>query len=222
MVRAMDPTTAANAATTATEMGTLDYFTKGGPVMYVLTACSIVAMAVFIERLWAMRADRTAPRRLISEVEELLKGGKREEALARCVGSHSAAGAIFAAVLRRPDASEAQLKEAAQEVGRREAARLERFVEAIGVVSALGPLLGLLGTVFGMIKVFQKVNEVGAGSPVEMAAGIWEALLATAFGLLVGIPALVMYRFLLARADSIVLHLEEEAVALIETLKGKA
>lgn len=203
------------------EMGTLDYFSKGGPIMYVLTACSIIAVSVFIERLWAMRAERVAPPRLMSEVEELLRGGKLQEAIARCVGSHTAAGAIFAAVLRRADKTEAELKEAAQEVGRREASRLERFVEAIGVISALGPLLGLLGTVFGMIKVFQKVNEVGAGSPVEMAAGIWEALLATAMGLLVGIPALVMYRFLLARADTIVLHLEDEAVALIETLKSK-
>lgn len=203
------------------EMGTLDYFTKGGPVMYVLTACSIVAVSIFIERLWAMRSDRVAPPRLMSEVEELVKSGKMQEAIARCIGSHTAAGAIFAAVLRKADQPEEKLKEAAQEVGRREAARLERFVDAVGVVSALGPLLGLLGTVFGMIKVFQKVNEVGAGSPVEMAAGIWEALLATAFGLLVGIPALVMYRFLLARADSIVLHLEDEAVALIETLKSK-
>lgn len=204
------------------EMATLDYFTKGGPVMYVLTACSIVAVAIFVERLWAMRADRVAPPRLMSEVEELVKSGKMQEAIARCVGSHTAAGAIFAAVLRKAEQPEEKLKEVAQEVGRREAARLERFVDAVGVVSALGPLLGLLGTVFGMIKVFQKVNEVGAGSPVEMAAGIWEALLATAFGLLVGIPALVMYRFLLARADTIVLHLEDEAVALIEALKGKS
>jgi biopolymer transport protein ExbB len=203
-------------------MDALDYFTKGGPVMYVLTACSITAVALFIERLWAMRADRVVPRHLGTEVNELLRGGKHAEALARVIGSHSPAGAVFAAVLRRSDLPEPALKEAAQEVGRRETARLERFVEIIGLISALGPLLGLLGTVFGMIKVFQKVNEVGAGSPVEMAAGIWEALLATAFGLLVGIPALVMYRFLLSRADSLVLALEDEAVALIETLKTKA
>lgn len=199
----------------------LDYFTKGGPVMYVLTACSIVAVALFVERLWAMRGDRVNPPHLVTEVGELLRGGKHAEALARAIASHSPAGAVFAAILRRSDLPEPSLKEVAQEVGRREAARLERFVEAIGVISALGPLLGLLGTVFGMIKVFQKVNEVGAGSPIEMAAGIWEALLATAFGLLVGIPALVMYRFLLARADSLVLALEDEAVALIETLKAR-
>lgn len=202
-------------------MEALDYFSKGGPVMYVLTACSIVAVALFFERLWAMRTGHVNPPYLISEIAELVRGGKQAEALARAIGSRSPAGAIFAAVLRRADLQEPQLKEVAQEVGRREAARLERFVEAIGVISALGPLLGLLGTVFGMIKVFQRVNEAGAGSPVEMAAGIWEALLATAFGLLVGIPALVMYRFLLARADSLVLVLEDEAVALIEALKHK-
>ena len=194
----------------------LDYFSRGGPVMYVLTACSVVAVAVFIERLFALRSSAVAPKELLHEVAELVKGGKIAEALARCVGSGTAAGAVYAAVLRADDK-----KAAAEDVGRREAARLERFVEAIGVVAALGPLLGLLGTVLGMIKVFQRVNEVGAGSPVEMAAGIWEALLATAMGLIVGIPALVMYRLVLSRVDALVLRLEEGAVALVEMLKGR-
>lgn len=196
----------------------LELYLKGGATMFVLTACSIVAVAVFVERLLALRMSRVAPRSLLAEVGELVRAGKVAEALARCVGSSSAAGVIFTAVLRKHGAPEAVLKEAAQDAGRREASRLERFVEAIGVVAALGPLLGLLGTVLGMIKVFQRVNEVGAGSPVEMAAGIWEALIATAYGLLVGIPALVMYRVVLARIDGLVLRLEDEAVALVETL----
>ncbi len=187
--------------------------------MYVLVVCSIIAVTIFVERLVALRTGRVAPRELLHEVTELLKGDKMAEAIGRCVGSATPMGAIFAAVLRRSERPEAELKEAAQEIGRREAARLERFVEAIGVIAALGPLLGLLGTVLGMIKVFQRVNEVGAGSPVEMAAGIWEALLATAMGLLVGIPALVMYRIVLARADALVLRLEEEAVGLVDLLK---
>lgn len=197
----------------------LAYFEKGGPVMYVLAVCSVVAVTIFVERLWAMRASRVVPPRLLPEVAELLRAGKLAEAVARCVGSDTSAGAVFGAVLRRANEPEARVREVAQEVGRREAARLERFVEAVGVVSALGPLLGLLGTVLGMIKVFQRVNELGAGSPVEMAAGIWEALVATAMGLLVGIPALVMYRVLLARADALVLRLEDEAVQLVELLR---
>ncbi len=199
----------------------LELYLKGGVTMYVLTACSVVAVAVFIERLLALRSARVAPRSLLGEVGELVRAGKIAEALARCVGSSSAAGVIFATVLRKHGAPEAALKELAEDAGRREAARLERFVEAIGVVAALGPLLGLLGTVLGMIKVFQRVNEVGAGSPVEMAAGIWEALLATAFGLVVGIPALVMYRIILARVDGLVLRLEDEAVALVDNLAAK-
>ena len=199
----------------------LELYQKGGVTVFVLTACSVAAVAVFVERLLALRSARVAPRSLLAEVGELVRAGKIAEALARCVGSTSAAGVIFAAVLRRHGAPEAALKEAAVDAGRREAARLERFVEAIGVVAALGPLLGLLGTVLGMIKVFQRVNEVGAGSPVEMAAGIWEALLATAFGLVVGIPALVMYRVVLARIDGLVLRLEDEAVALVESLSAK-
>jgi biopolymer transport protein ExbB len=198
-----------------------DYFQKGGPVMWVLLVCSVIAVTIFLERLWSLRRGRVAPPQLLSEVAELTRAEKIAEALARSMGSHTPAGAIFAAVLRKAGATEAQLREAAQEVGKREAGRLERFIEAIGVIAALGPLLGLLGTVLGMIKVFQKVNEVGAGSPVEMAAGIWEALVATAFGLIVGIPALVMYRFLLGRVDSLVLRLEEEAIALVEILQKK-
>ena len=198
----------------------LDYFHKGGPVMFVLVGASVMAVALFVERMLALRTGRVAPRRLLDEVAELVRAQKVAEAVARCVGSGTPAGAIFAAVLRRAEAGapEPAMKEAAQEVGRREAARLERFVEGIGVVAALGPLLGLLGTVLGMIKVFQRVNEVGAGSPVEMAAGIWEALLATAMGLIVGIPALVMYRAVLARVDALVLRLEDEAVLLVEAL----
>lgn len=196
----------------------IDYFEKGGPVMWALLFASLVATTVFIERLIALRSAATLPLRLIKEIEELVKNGKLAEATARALGSSSAAGHIFAAVLRKADAPEDERKAAAEDVGRREAARLEKYTEIIGVVAALGPLLGLLGTVLGMIKVFQKVNEVGAGSPVEMAAGIWEALVATAFGLLVGIPALVMYRIVLARADAVVLALEDEAVTLVDII----
>ena len=199
----------------------LELYLKGGPTMFVLTGCSVFAVAVFVERLLALRSNRVAPRSLLAEVGELVRAGKVAEALARSVGSSSAAGVIFTAVLRKHGAPEAVLREVAQDAGRREAARLERLVELIGVVAALGPLLGLLGTVLGMIKVFQRVNEVGAGSPVEMAAGIWEALIATAYGLLVGIPALVMYRLVLARIDGLVLRLEDEAVALLESLVSK-
>jgi biopolymer transport protein ExbB len=196
----------------------LGYFAQGGPTMWVLLATSMIALTVFIERMLALRGARTAPRRLLEEVAELLKGAKHAEAIARCVGSGTPAGTIFAAVLRQANAPAAAQKQAAEEVGRREAARLERRVDLIGLVAALGPLLGLLGTVLGMIKVFQKVNQVGAGSPVEMAAGIWEALVATAGGLLVGIPALIMYRVVLARIDVVVLRLEDEAITLVEVV----
>ena len=171
--------------------------------MYVLSACSIVAVAIFVERLFALRSAKVAPPQLLQEVAELLRAQKLAEAIARCVGAGVPAGAIFAAVLRKADKPEAVLKEQAQGVGRREAVRLERFVEAIGVIAALGPLLGLLGTVLGMIKVFQRVNEVGAGSPVEMAAGIWEALITTVYGLVIAIPCMAAYHGFESEADRI-------------------
>lgn len=195
-----------------------ELFAKGGPVMYVIALASVVALAIFLERLVALRRAKVVPRALVAEVKELLAQGKLPEAIARCAGSHTAAGAIFEAVLRRAQATPAARKEAAEETGRREAQRLERFVAGLGTVASLGPLLGLLGTVLGMIQVFQRVAEVGAGSPLEMAEGIWQALLTTAFGLIVGIPALVMHRFVLARVDRMVLELEDEATALVDLL----
>lgn len=200
-------------------MNIADLFQRGGPTMYVIAAASVIALTLFIERLWALRTSRVVPQRLILEVSELLRGGKIAEAIGRCAGSASTAGAVFAAVLKKAHEPVDVIKEVASDVGRREAQRLERGLEALGVIAALGPLLGLLGTVLGMIKVFQKVNELGAGSPVEMAAGIWEALLATAAGLMVGIPALVMHRFLISRVDGLVLRLEDEAVLLVDLVE---
>src|SRR5687767_14908471 len=105
-----------------------EYFQRGGPTMWVLLLCSVVAVAIFIERLWSLRSSRVAPRGLLSEVAELLRADKLAEALARSVGSGSTAGAIFAVVLRKAPAPEPVLREAAQEIGRREAVRLERFI----------------------------------------------------------------------------------------------
>jgi biopolymer transport protein ExbB len=134
--------------------------------------------------------------------------------------ARSSIGAIFAAILKKAGQPLPFVKEAAEEVGRQEAARLERFVGALGTVASITPLLGLLGTVTGMIGVFQRVAETGVGNPLDMAAGIWEALLTTAFGLGVGIPALLAHRFTLSRVDTLVLELEEEALRMAELAAG--
>jgi biopolymer transport protein ExbB len=200
-------------------MEVLDLFQRGGVIMYVIALSSVVALAVFLERMWALQRTKVLPRGLMAKVNELLTAGKKDEAMLLCEQSRTSIGAIYRAVLKYADEPLPVVKEAAEEVGRQEAARLERFVGALGTVASVGPLLGLLGTVTGMIAVFQKVAETGVGSPLDMAAGIWEALLTTAFGLAIGIPALLAHRFTLSRVDGLVLDLEEEAIGLLDLLR---
>lgn len=197
-------------------MEVLDLFGRGGAVMYVIAAASVIGLAVFLERMWALQRSKVAPRSFITRVLDLVEKGQPKEAALVAAENRSSAGAVFRAILRKAGEPLPFVKEAAEEAGRQEAARLERFVGALGTVASVSPLLGLLGTVTGMISVFQRVAETGVGNPLDMAAGIWEALLTTAFGLGVGIPALLAHRFTLSRVDGLVLELEEEALRLSE------
>ncbi|MFZ9887565.1 MAG: MotA/TolQ/ExbB proton channel family protein [Myxococcota bacterium] len=200
-------------------MEVVELFQRGGIIMYAIGIASVAGFAVFTERMWALQRAKVLPRGLMQKVHELLVDDKRQEALLLCEQSRTSIGSVYRSVLRHALDPLPVVKEAAEDSGRREAARLERFVGTLGTVANVGPLLGLLGTVTGMIAVFQRVAETGVGSPLEMAAGIWEALLTTAFGLAVGIPALLAHRFVLARVDALVLELEEEALALLELLR---
>lgn len=184
--------------------------------MYAIALASVVGLAVFTERLWALQRARVAPRAFVDKLLALVEQGDDRSALVLANENRSSSAMIFRAILKKRGASLPYLKEAAEETGRQEAARLERFTGALGSVASVSPLLGLLGTVTGMISVFQRVAETGVGDPLDMAAGIWESLLTTAFGLAVGIPALLAHRALLARVDRLVLELEEEALRLVE------
>lgn len=203
-------------------MEVLDLFQRGGLIMYAIALASVVGLAVFLERMWALQRVKVLPRGLMAKVQELLLENKPKEALLLCEQSRTSVGSVYRAVLKHAYEPLPVIKEAAEETGRQEAARLERFVGALGTVASISPLLGLLGTVTGMIAVFQRVAELGVGSPLDMAAGIWEALLTTAFGLVVGIPALLAHRFTLSRVDALVLELEEEAMALVEIVRASA
>lgn len=203
-------------------MDVLELFQRGGIIMYAIALASVVGLAIFLERMWALQRVKVLPRGLIAKVQELLLENKLKEALLLSEQSRTSIGAVYRAVLKNAYEPLPVVKEAAEDVGRQEAARLERFVGALGTVASISPLLGLLGTVTGMIAVFQRVAEVGVGSPLDMAAGIWEALLTTAFGLVVGIPALLAHRFTLSRVDALVLELEEEAMALVEIVRESA
>lgn len=203
-------------------MDLLDLFQRGGLLMYAIAGVSVFGFAVFLERMWAMQRSKVLPKGLMARVTDLAKQGRVKDALLLCAESRTSIGAIYRAVLKHALEPLPVVKEAAEEAGRQEAARLERFVGALGTVASVGPLLGLLGTVTGMISVFQRVADTGVGSPLDMAAGIWEALLTTAFGLSVGIPALLAHRYTLGKVDRLVLELEEEALHLVELVREAA
>ncbi|GAB6062665.1 MotA/TolQ/ExbB proton channel family protein [Deferrisoma palaeochoriense] len=196
-----------------------EYLMKGGILMIPIAACSVIGLAVFLERAWMLRAGRNIPRDLLRRVEDLYRRGQVEEALAVCRRSRSPLARILAAALKNAGLEREVVKEAVQEVGRREAAHLERYVGVLGTVANVAPLLGLLGTVSGMIKAFTVISVEGVGNPASLAGGISEALITTAAGLTVAIPAFVAYRYFLGKVDRIVLELEQHAIHFVDLVK---
>jgi len=194
----------------------IEVLVLGGPLMVPILLASVVALAVFLARGWSLRASRVRPGALIQAIEADLDAGRVEDALARCRGSDAPLARVWAAGLVRPAAFRAERKERMEEVGRREVARLERWVGVVGVIASIEPLLGLLGTVTGMIGVFQGVVADGVGDPATLASGIWGALSTTAAGLSTGIPAFVAWRSLAGLVDRRADELETHAVALLD------
>ena len=196
-----------------------EYLVKGGVLMIPIAACSIVGLAVFFERAWTLRSGRNVPREVVRRAEDLVRRGQVEEAIAFCRRSRSPVARILLAALKNAGLERDAVKEAVQEVGRREAAHLERYVGVLGTVANVSPLLGLLGTVSGMIKAFTVISVEGVGNPASLAGGISEALITTAAGLTVAIPAFVAYRYFLSRVDRLVLELEQHAIHFVDLVK---
>ena len=184
--------------------------------MIPIGLCSVVGLAAFLERLWALRQGRVLPRSLRVAVMDLVRQGRFEDALIACRQSESPWGRVAEVVLRGRGRVRAEVKELAEEVGRREAAELERYSGIVGIVAAIAPLLGLLGTVWGMILTFRVIEEGGIGQVGQLAGGISTALVTTFAGLSVGIPALMAHRWLLARVDDLLLDMEEAALELLD------
>lgn len=188
----------------------------GGPLMIPILAGSVLALGVFLERMLALRRHRVIPATLAMQIQTALVLGDWESARTLCNSARTPLERILLVVLRHPRLSRSALKERVEEVGRREAAELERLVGTVGVIASVAPLLGLLGTVTGMIGVFQEVVTAGLGNPAAFASGIWEALLTTAAGLTVGIPAYLGWRYLVSKVDRLVLQLEETALQVVD------
>lgn len=200
-----------------------ELFEQGGPLMWAILAASIIGVAVFIERLWSLQRAKLLPRAFVDRIRGLVMKRKTSEALLLCEENRSSIAMIMAAGLRthgqgRP---REEVKESVEEVGNREVARMGRNVEIIGTVAAISPLLGLLGTVVGMIQVFKRfvdAYQTGQVGPDAFAEGIWQALITTAYGLVVAIPMLVLYKFLQGRNERIVVDMEEDALGLVDLL----
>lgn len=199
----------------------LEFFLKGGVFMYPILLCSVTALAIFIERLWNLRRDRVIPREFVEEVDQLIRGGKIPEAAMRCQNNRSSMARIIAVALKNIGKRREIIKEYLEEVGRQESASLERFVEALGTIAGVSTLLGLLGTVSGMIQIFSVISSQTTVNPAALAGGISEALITTYAGLTVAIPTIVMYKYLQSKANALVLEMEEYSIRLVDLLKEK-
>jgi biopolymer transport protein ExbB len=203
----------------------LQLLQQGGWFMAPILACSLLAFALFVERLWALRPARVAPRGLVPALEQALARHDVQAAMRVAKAHDSPLARVVAAGLPYAGRPRAFIRESMEEVGRRELFELRRFTGAIGNVATVSPLLGLLGTVVGMIEMFQGVvrsaaQNAGAANVAELASGIWQALITTAAGLLVAIPVFLMYRYLLGRIDRVAVTLEDVGARTIQAIAG--
>ena len=196
----------------------IELIVKGGIFMYPIIFCSIVALAVFLERLWVLRRDHIIPEGFIHQIEQLLKKQNLFEAFSLCQKDPSSIAKIFLAGLKNTQKGMWLVKESIEERGGREATILEKNVGILSTVANLTPLLGLLGTVSGMIKTFNAISIHGIDNPAPLAGGIAEALITTATGLCIAIPVLVCHRFLKDKASSLIFEMEENSIRLIELM----
>ena len=200
----------------------LELLQAGGWVMAPLLLCSILALAIVFERGWALRAAVVLPPELPAQLRAWLRreGALDAGRLAQLRGS-SPLGAVYAAGLAPPARAPAERRAAIEDAGRAAALELERHLAALGTVAMVAPLLGLLGTVWGLIVVFERLAGAGVGAPADLAGGIGQALITTAAGLAVAIPALVCHRHFLRRARVLTARLEAEARRLVEMLDAR-
>lgn len=197
----------------------IELILKGGIFIYPIILCSVIALAVFLERLWTLRRSRIIPNDFVVNVEALLKKQKISDALFLCQRDASSIAKIFFAGLKNSGRGMWLVKEAIEDRGNREAVILGKHVAILSTIANLTPLLGLLGTVSGMIKTFNVISVQGVGNPAPLAGGIAEALITTASGLCVAIPTLVCYRILKDKANSLIFEMEENSIRIVEIME---
>ncbi|MCK5640481.1 MAG: MotA/TolQ/ExbB proton channel family protein [Gammaproteobacteria bacterium] len=193
----------------------------GGWLMVPIVLCSIVSLGITVERFWTLRQEKVAPRHLLAQIWHLQKNKQLDAERISILRKSSPLGRVLAAGLFNMNHAREVMKESIEDTGRQVVQELERYLNTLGTIASITPLLGLLGTVIGMIKVFAAITSHGVGDAGVLAGGISEALLTTAAGLSVAIPSLMFYRYFRGRVDSLVLKMEEEALKLVEVIHGE-
>jgi len=199
----------------------LEIIEAGGLIMWPLILSSIISLAIIVERFWSLQSKRITPKNLVSQVWHWQKSGYLDERRIHDLRIGSPLGRILAAGLVNRKHAREVMKESIEEVGRQVAHDLERFLNTLGTIASITPLLGLLGTVIGMIKVFSVITSQGVGDPSVLAGGISEALITTAAGLTIAIPTLMFYRFFRGRVDELVVTMEQESLKMVEVMHGQ-
>jgi len=196
----------------------------GGVVMYVIAGCSVLALAIFLERFWNLLMARTHMKKFMTQIIDFLRRKDISRAVNLCDKTQSSLANIVKAGIVKRNLSRADIKEAIEDAGTHEISKLEKNIGMLATIAHITPLLGLLGTVLGMVKAFQVIQEKATMlypvNPGDLAGGIWEALITTVAGLSVAIPTFVAYNYLVNRVESVVLDMERNSSDLVNLLSG--
>ena len=194
----------------------------GGIMMVPLILASIIAAAIMLERLWTLQSKRVLPAELTEKVWRWVEQRQIQDKHIAALQQNSPLGKILAAGLANRHRDRNIIKESIEDTGRHVVHELDRFIGALGTIASLSPLMGLLGTVIGMIRTFNAITTEGIGNPAALAGGIAEALITTAAGLTIAIPALIAYKYLRGRVDRLVIEMEKEAIKLVQAMEAQS
>lgn len=193
----------------------------GGVLIAPIMLCSIVSVAIIVERFWSLRTNKIIPPHLLAQILSWHKKNELTLESIRALRAGSPLGRMLAAGLLNRHRNRAIMKESIEDVGRYEVHELDRFLNTLGTIASITPLLGLLGSVVGLMEVFNSMTSQGIGNPQTLGSGISKIMIATAAGLVVAIPSLTFYRYFQRRVDELAIGMEQEALNLLDVMFGE-